>query len=127
MKSKPFRTVIRLTIFIVLILIGLFCFHQLTKSHLDARQAEFYLHQLLETREDGVRNETLISKQTAIIIASLILSEKYGKWHAFLYKPFDIYLFNNYWFVSGTISKSKSDNRFILIINQYTGEIRVKP
>jgi len=42
-------------------------------------------------------------------------------------KPFDIYLFNDNWFVYGPISKSKPDYVPMIIINQYTGEIRLKP
>ena len=68
----------------------------------------------------------LISERTAIKIANRIFSEKYGFRYAFLCKPFDIYLFNDYWFVYGPVSKSKFDNGPMIIINNHTGETRFK-
>jgi hypothetical protein len=73
-------------------------------------------------RRGHKRNEILISERTAIKIASQLFSEKYGNWHAFLCKPFDIYSFNSYWFVYGPVSKSKLDTGPMLIINYHTGE-----
>ena len=126
-KSKPFKIVVKLTIVTYFILISLYCFHQSTKSHLDARQAESYVHQLTDNKYASIRNDMLISERTAIKIADRLFSEKYGYWHAFLSKPFDIYLINGYWFIYGTISKSKLDYGPMIIINQFTGETRFKP
>jgi len=127
MKSKPFKILVKLTVVTYIILIGLYFFHQNTKSHLDARQAEFYAYQLIDNKYDSVRNNILITERTAIKIANQLFSEKYGYWHAFLCKPFDTYLFNSNWFVYGPISKSKPDYGPMIIINQYTGETRLKP
>jgi hypothetical protein len=127
MKSKQLKIAGIVTLASYFLVICLYCSHQGTKSHLDARQAEFYVHQLIDNKYDSVRNDKLISERTAIRIASQLFSEKYGNWNAFLWKPFDIYLFNNYWFVYGPVSKSKPDNGPMMIINQYTGEIRFKP
>jgi hypothetical protein len=127
MISKPLKIVERLTIVTLLILVGLYCFHQGTKSHLDARQAEFYTYQLIDNKYDSVRNDILINERTAIKIADQLFSEKYGNWHTFLWKPFDIYLINGYWFVYGPISKSKLDGGPMIIINYCTGETRFKP
>jgi hypothetical protein len=125
MKSKLITLVI-FTIISYLIFIGLYYFHLGTKSHLDARQAEFYTCQLIDNKYDSVRNEIMISKRTAIKIADQIFSEKYGNWNAFLWKPFDTYLINGYWFVYGPVSKSAIDNGPMLIINYHTGETRFK-
>jgi hypothetical protein len=127
MKSKQLKIAGIVTIASYLLIICLYCFHQGTKSHPDARQAEFYAHQLIDNNYDSVRSDKLISEQTAIKIADRLFSEKYGYWHTFLWKPFDIYLFNDYWFVYGPVSKSKPDNGPMIIINQYTGETRLKP
>lgn len=127
MKSKKLKITGIVTIASYLLVIGLYCFHQGTKSHLDARQAEFYVHQLTDNKYDSVRTDMLISEKTAIKIADRLLSEKYGYWHTFLWKPFDIYLINSYWFIHGTVSKSKFDNGPMIIINCHTGETRIKP
>ena len=126
MKSQQFKIVVQLTIVTYLILIGLYFFHQSTKSHLDARQAEFYAFQLIDNKYDSVSYDKLISERTAIKIANQLFSEKYGNLHTFLWKPFDTYLFNDNWFVYGPISKSKPDYGPMIIINQYTGETRLK-
>jgi hypothetical protein len=127
MKSKQLKIAGIVTIASYLLIICLFCFHQGTKSHLDARQAEFNAYQLIDNKYDSVRNEILISERTAIKIANQLFSEKYGYWHTFLWKPFDIYLIKGYWFVYGPVSKSKFDNGPMIIINYYTGETRFKP
>jgi len=126
MKSKQLKIAGIVTIASYLLVICLYLFHQGTKSHLDARQAEFFVHQLTDNKYDSIINEILISKRTAIKIANQLFSEKYGNWHTFLCKPFDIYSFNSYWFVYGPVSKSKLDTGPMLIINYHTGETRFK-
>ena len=126
MKSKQLKIAAIVTIATYLLVIFLYYFHQGTKSHLDAQQAEFYAYQLIDNKYDSVKNEILIRKRTAIKIADKLFSEKYGFWHAILCKPFDIFLFNDYWFVYGPVNKSKPDNGPMIIINQYTGETRFK-
>jgi len=68
----------------------------------------------------------LISERTAIKIANQLFSEKFGYWHTLLWKPFDIYLFSDYWFVYGPVPESKPDNGSMVVINCYTGETRFK-
>ena len=126
MKSKQLKIAGFVTIASYLLVICLYFFHQGTKSHLDARQAESFVHQLTDNNYDTVRAEILISERTAIKIANQLFSEKYGNWHTFLCKPFDIYSFNSYWFVYGPVSKSKLDNGPMIIINYHTGETRFK-
>lgn len=126
MKSKLLITGGILIIASYLISIGLYCFHQGTKSHMDARQAELFTYQLIDNKYDSVRNDILISERTAIKIANQLFSEKYGYWHAFLWKPFDTYLINGYWFVYGPATKSKPEKGPMLIINYHTGETRFK-
>ncbi len=127
MKSKQFKIAGIVTIASYLLVVCLYCSHQSTKSHLDARQAESFVHQLTDNKYDNVRNDILISERTAIKIANRLFSEKYGIWNTLLWKPFDIYLINGYWFVYGPVSKSKFDNGPMIIINYYTGETRFKP
>ncbi len=69
----------------------------------------------------------LISERTAIKIADRLFSEKYGIWYTLLLKPFDVYLINGYWFVYGSVSKSKLDSGPMIVINQYNGDTRLKP
>jgi len=126
MKSKQLKIAGIVTIATYLLIFCLYWFHQRTKFHLDARQAEFYKCELMENKDDSARNKVLISERTAIKIANRIFSEKYGIRYAFLCKPFDIWLFNDYWFVYGPVSKSKFNNGPMIIINNHTGETRFK-
>ncbi len=87
MKSKQLKIAGIVTIASYLLVICLFCFHQGTKFHLDAREAESYVHQLTDNKYDSVRNDILISKRAAIKIADQLFSEKYGIWHTLLWKP----------------------------------------
>jgi cbb3-type cytochrome oxidase subunit 3 len=126
MKSKQLKIAGLVTIASYLLLICLYCFHQGSKCHLDARQAEYYVYQLTDNNYDSVRKEMLISERTAIKVADRLFSEKYGIWNALLWKPFDIFLINGYWFVYGPVSKSKFNNGPMIIINNQTGETRLK-
>jgi hypothetical protein len=127
MKSKQLKIAIIVTVVFYLLIISLYCIHQGNKSHPDARQAESYVYQLSDNKFDSINSELLISERTANKIADRLFTEKYGIWHTFLWKPFDIYLFKNYWFVYAPASKSKSDAGPMMIINYNSGEIRFKP
>ncbi len=127
MKSKQLKIAGIVTVASYLLVIYLYCIHQGNKFHPDARQAESYVHQLSDNKYDSVRNDMLISERTAIKIADRLFTEKYGIWHTSLWKPFDIYLFNNYWFVYAPVSKSALDIGPMMIINYNTGETRFKP
>lgn len=127
MKSKQLKIAGIVTVVSYLLIICLYSIHQGNKSHPDARQAESYVHQLSDNKYDSVRNDMLISERTAIKIADRLFTEKYGIWHTFLWKPFDIYLFNNYWFVYAPVSKSAPGTGPMIIINYNTGETRFKP
>ena len=126
MKSKQLKIVGIVTIASYLLVICLYCSHQGTKSHLDARQAEFFSYQLIDNKYDNVKNDMLISESTAIKIANQLFSEKYGYWRTFLWKPFDTWLINGHWLVYGPASKSDSGNGPMIIINNLTGETRIK-
>lgn len=124
MKSKQLKITGIVTVAFYLLVICMYCFHQGTKSHLDARQAESYVSHLTDNKYDSLRNDILVSERTAIKIADRLFSEKYGIWHGLLLKPFDIYLINDYWFIYGPVSNSELDGGPIVIINQHTGETR---
>lgn len=126
MKSKQLKTAVIVTIAYYLLVICLYSFNQGRKSHTDARQAESFVYQLTDNK-DNVRNEILVSKRTAIKIADRLFSEKYGSLNTLLSKPFDVFLINGYWFVYGPVSKSNPDYGPMITINQYTGETRFKP
>lgn len=127
MKSKQLKITVIVALATYLLAICIYCLHQGTKSHIDARQAEYYVHQLTDNRRDSVRNDILINKRAAIKMADLFFSGKYGKWHTILWKPFDVYLIKDYWLVYGPGSNSNPESGPVIVINCNTGETRFLP
>ena len=64
-------------------------------------------------------NTTAIIKDsvTAINIAEPILFDIYGKDNITNQRPYEIYLIDNYWVISGTLSKNKDGGTFLIIID----------
>lgn len=124
MNSKQLRICVIAAPVILIPVIWLYCFHQYTKSHIVARQAESYVYHLTDNKYDSVNNDILVSERTAIKSASRLLSEKYGIWHTLLWKPFDVYLINDYWLIYGPVSESSPESGPVIVINCHTGETR---
>ena len=120
------KTLKRLLIPIFVAFIGIIFFIRGNRSHLDQDQAKYYVNQIKSVKIDTITYDTLINKRIALSIANEVFSKKIGKWRTFLHKPFDIYLFNGYWFVYGPNPKRMLDYGPMLIINSQTGEIRLK-
>ncbi|HCI55975.1 MAG TPA: hypothetical protein PLN06_03780 [Bacteroidales bacterium] len=112
--------------FVIISLLATFFFIQSRKVHLEQDQAKFYVSQIIRENNNMVAKDTLIDRKIASTIASKVLSRKIGKWRTFFYKPFDIYLIDDYWFVYGPISKHMLDYGPMLIINCRTGEIMLQ-
>lgn len=62
--------------------------------------------------------DTLITdKETAIAVVEPILFKIYGKDNILSERPYEIYLINSYWFISGTLPKGYQGGTFEVIIN----------
>lgn len=125
MKTKPVLMAGIVTFAYLLILTTLYGIHQGKKQHLNAREAESFAYQLIDSKCDSTPC-FLINQRTAVKIADQLFSEKYGSLKTELIKPFDIFLFNDYWFIYGPVSKSGNDEGPMIIINRHTGASRVK-
>ena len=66
-----------------------------------------------------VNNKTIIIKDsvTAIKIAEPILFNIYGKQNIEKQKPYEIYLLENYWVISGTLPENYLGGTFLIIID----------
>jgi hypothetical protein len=68
--------------------------------------------------------DTLIkNKATAIAIAEPILFDIYGKKEIINERPYECYLVDGYWYLSGTLPKDWLGGVFEMIINSKNGEI----
>jgi hypothetical protein len=68
--------------------------------------------------------DTLITdKETAIAMAEPLLFKIYGKGEIESERPYEIYLIDGYWYISGTLPKGYLGGSFIIIINSINGEV----
>ena len=62
-------------------------------------------------------NQILKDRNKIIDYAELILFDLYGKIEIQSQKPYDVYKINEYWLLSGTLSKNMKGGTFLLIID----------
>jgi hypothetical protein len=68
--------------------------------------------------------DTLIKdKETAIAVAEPILFKIYGKKNIIDERPYECYLINRYWYISGTLPKGWVGGVFEIIINSKDGKV----
>lgn len=75
--------------------------------------------------QNNIDNKTVIIKdsQTAINIAEPILFSIYGKENIIEQKPYEIYLIDNFWIISGTLPKEYFGGTFLIIMDARNAEI----
>ena len=62
-------------------------------------------------------------KETAIAIAEPILFKLYGKKNILAERPYEIYLINGYWYITGTLPLDYKGGTFEIIIRSKNGEV----
>ena len=68
--------------------------------------------------------DTLIkTKETAIAMAEPILFDIYGKKEIINERPYECYLIDGYWYISGTLPKGWQGGVFEIIINAKDGQV----
>lgn len=68
--------------------------------------------------------DTLIKyKKTAIAVAEPILYEIYSKKNIIDQRPYECYLIDGYWFISGTLPKNTNGGVFEIIISSRDGKV----
>ena len=68
--------------------------------------------------------DTLIkNKKTAIAVAEPILFDIYGKKEIVAERPYECYLIDGYWYISGTLPKDWLGGVFEIIINSKDGKV----
>lgn len=76
-------------------------------------------------RHNVIDNKTLIIKDslTAINIAEPILFSIYGKDNITKQRPYETYLIDNYWLITGTLPKGWKGGTFLIIIDSRNSRI----
>ena len=72
-----------------------------------------------------IDNKTVIIKDsvTAIMVAEPILFSLFGKDNIVNQRPYEIYLIDNYWVISGTLPKGRLGGTFLIIINDKNSSV----
>ena len=88
----------------------------------------FAKNQLLETlnkkNEKQILVDTIINdKETAISVSENILFKIYGKENIINQRPYEVYLIDGYWYLSGTLPKGMLGGTFTIILNSKNGEV----
>jgi hypothetical protein len=65
----------------------------------------------------------ITNKEMLISIAEPILFEIYGKEDIIDERPYEIYLFDDYWYMTGTLPKNMKGGTFSIVINRKTCEV----
>ncbi|KUJ60061.1 hypothetical protein AR687_20115 [Flavobacteriaceae bacterium CRH] len=78
-----------------------------------------------EPQHNVVNGETLIIKDSisAIKIAETVLFEIYGKQNIEKQKPYETYLIDTYWIISGTLPQKYKGGTFLIIIDSRNSKI----
>lgn len=81
---------------------------------------------LSDKQQHNVVNEKtalLKTEKEAIEIAETILFSIYGTENILGQKPYDVYLIDNYWILSGTLKEEFIGGTFLIIINSKNAEV----
>ncbi len=73
---------------------------------------------ILDKKKLLIKNEN-----TAISIAEPILFDIYGKSKIEDEKPYEVYLIDNYWVISGTLNRFSSGGTFVIIIDARNSKV----
>ena len=100
---------------------------QNTRTILGKSYAENELKSALvdKTQRNVVDNKIVIIKDsgTAISVAEPILFNIYGKENIIRQRPYETYLINNYWIISGTLPKNYEGGTFLIILDASNSRI----
>ncbi|HEY9342679.1 MAG TPA: YbbC/YhhH family protein [Hanamia sp.] len=91
---------------------------------LGEKNAKEQLNEALKDKGQKYTFDTLIKNSaTAVAIAEPILFEVYGRKQIIEERPYEIYLINGYWYISGTIPKGWKGGGFEMIFSAKDGKI----
>ena len=89
---------------------------------------EYAKQELIDVLNNGTKSNILVEKvitdkETATSVAESILFKIYGKDKIIEQRPYECYLIDDYWVLSGTLPKSWTGGTFLIIINSIDSRI----
>lgn len=93
-------------------------------QHISRRTAIKYFRYIKEKNKIMIPEEGVIpDRETAIELARVLLSKKYGKKLIKSQMPFDVHLIDGYWHVGGTLPKGFVGGTGLIIISKKDGHV----
>lgn len=114
--------------FIIIITLGIACYFCFIKTyphqHISRQTAIKYFKYIEESNRLMIPDEGVVpDRETAIKIASILLSKKYGQKTIKSQMPFDVHLIDGYWHVGGTLPKGVTGGTALIIISKKDGHV----
>ena len=120
-KKYIFATI---TIFVLGITFLLYYVATYPHQHVSRQTAIKYFRYIKESNKLMIPEEGVVpDKETAIKIASILLSKKYGQRTIKSQMPFDVHFIDGYWHVGGTLPKGVTGGTALIIISKKDGHV----
>ena len=119
------KPLINISLSLIIIIAPHVCFGQNfdDRSVVGEQYAKQEIRKTLKSHE-RLSNDTLInSNETAIAVAEPLLFKFYGKDNIISERPYELYLIDGYWFITGTLPKGQDGVVFEIIINSRNGQV----
>lgn len=112
--------------FIIIIVLGIasLSYYIITypHHHISRQTAIKYFRYIEEKNKLMIPEEGVVpDRETAIKIATILLSKKYGQRTVIFQKPFDVHLIDGYWHVGGTLPEGFTGGTALIIISKKNG------
>jgi hypothetical protein len=119
------KHIINILLSLIIIIAPYFCFGQSfdDRSVVGEQYAKREIRQTLKSREKLSHDTLINNKETAIAFAEPLLFKFYGKDNIISERPYELYLIDGYWFISGTLPKGQDGVVFEIIINSRNGQV----
>jgi len=110
-----------------ILMFSLSCCSQNNRLVLGKKHAQEELNLALSknTQDNLVNNNTILIKDstTAIKVAEPILFSIYSKENIIKQRPYETYLIDNYWVISGTLPQEYKGGTFLIIIDARNSQV----
>jgi hypothetical protein len=119
------KPLINILLSLIIIIAPYVCFGQNfdDRSVVGEQYAKQAIKQTLKSREKLSHDTLINNKETAIAVAEPLLFKFYGKDNIISERPYELYLIDGYWFITGTLPKGQDGVVFEIIINSRNGQV----
>src|ERR1017187_22465 len=103
------KPLINILLSLLIIIAPYVCFGQNfdDRSVVGEQYAKQAIKQTLKSREKLSHDTLINNKETAIAVAEPLLFKFYGKDNIISERPYELYLIDGYWFITGTLPKGQ--------------------